>query len=185
MKLQNLFIAVALLGAVACSSNKAANSANQSVDVEIPCGGLEFTTSAEYFRANASGVSNSLEISKQKAMTAARQQLVLAIEAKVKTVTDSYVSSYEENANEEARSRYQGLTREAANQTLRGIRTICQKVKQAPDGKYTTYVAIELAGNELLEDIQNQISDDSKLRTDFEYEKFKEIFEEEMANLER
>ncbi|MFI3287981.1 MAG: hypothetical protein R3Y61_05845 [Rikenellaceae bacterium] len=185
MKLDKILIALALFGAVSCSSSKEATvaTADQSIDIEVPCGGLEFTTSAEYFRANASGISNSLEISKQKAMTAARQQLALSMEATVKTVTDSYVSSYEENANEEARSRYQGLTREAAKQTLTGIRTICQKVKQAPDGKYTTYVAIELAGTELLNQIQNQISDDSKLRTDFEYEKFKAVFEEEMANL--
>jgi hypothetical protein len=31
--------------------------------------------------------------------------------------------------------------------------------------------------------IANQISNDEKLRTDFEYEKFKQVFEEEMSKL--
>lgn len=184
MKIQNLLIGLALIGAVACSSSKEqSNLATQDVEVNVPCSGLEYVTSSEYFRASAMGISTSLETSKMKAMSAARSQLSLDVEATVKVVADNYVSSYEENANEEARGRYQSLSREAANQTLRGVSTICQKTMQAPDGKYKTYVAIELSAGALVEEIQGKISSDSKLRTDFEYEKFKEVFESEMSEL--
>ena len=52
---------------------------------------------------------------------------------------------------------------------------------KTPDNKYKVYIALELAGNELLEGISNSIKNDDKLRIDFEYEKFKKVFEEEMS----
>ncbi len=182
MKLQKLFIGLALVGAVSCASSKAP-MANRDIEVEVPCAGLEYLTSAEFFRANASGVSNSLQTANMKAMQAARATLASAIETTVKTVTDSYVSSYEENANEESRSRFQSLTREVVNQRIAGVSVICQKTMQTPDGKYKSYVAIELSGEDLAKEMGDKISADSKLRTDFEYEKFKEVFEKEMEDL--
>lgn len=156
---------------------------SQDVEVFVPCQGQEYSTSAEYFRANAMGLSNSMEIASQKAMTAARSKLAAAIETTVKTVTDQYISSYEENQKEEARGRMQSLTREVVNQKLNGIRVICSKTMQSQDGQYKCYVAIELAGNEITNAMNNKISNDSKLRTDYEYQKFQEIFEQEMNNL--
>ena len=51
---------------------------------------------------------------------------------------------------------------------------------------YHAYVALELTSNEYLEaltkETNKRISDDEKLRTDFELDKFKKVFEEEMAN---
>ena len=51
---------------------------------------------------------------------------------------------------------------------------------------YHAYVALELTSNEYLEaltkETNKRISDDEKLRTDFELDKFKKVFEEEMDN---
>jgi hypothetical protein len=41
-------------------------------------------------------------------------------------------------------------------------------------------VAIELAGDEIANGVIKRISDDEKLKLDFQYEKFKETFEKEM-----
>ena len=117
----------------------------EDVEVIVPCSGPEYMTSAEYFRANAMGMSNSMEIASQKAMTAARAKLAAAIQTTVKTVTDNYASSYEVNQQEEARGRFQSLTREVVNQKLNGVRVICQKTMKSPEGQYKCYVAIELA----------------------------------------
>lgn len=175
------FVAVAF-AAVSCGGSKDVVAPQEQVYI-VPCSGLEYSTSAEYFRANAMGTSNSLEIANQKAMTAARSKLAAAIETTVKTVTDNYLSSYEVNASEEARGRFQSLTREVVNQKLNGVRVICQQTTKSEDGKFNSYIAIELAGSELMKGIQTSVADDEKLRTDYEYEKFKQIFEEEMQNL--
>lgn len=85
------------------------------------------------------------------------------------------------NGDEESRGRYQTRALEVVNQTLTGVRTLCQKTTMSPDGKYKSYVAIELAGNDVATAVATSISNDEKLRTDFEYEKFKDVFEQEMA----
>ena len=162
-----------------CGTSKSVAPATD-VEIIVPCQGVEYMTSADFFRANAMGISNNQQIASQKSMTSARATLAAAIESKVKTVTDQYVSSYENNQKEEARGRFQSLTREVTNQTLRGIRVICQKTMKTPEGMYKSYVAIELAGEEIAKAMNDRISKDDKLRTDFEYEKFKEVFDKEM-----
>ena len=96
-------------------------------------------------------------------MTEARAEIATAINAKVKSVTDSYVSSYQQGENDESKSRYQSLTRTVVEQ------------------EYKVYVSLELAGEEIMNAMANRIKNDDKLRIDFEYEKFKKVFEEEMS----
>ena len=64
---------------------------------------------------------------------------------------------------------------------LSGTRVICEKTMKTPDGKYKVYVSLELAGEEIMNAMANRIKNDDKLRIDFEYEKFKKVFEEEMS----
>ena len=181
MKKSYYVFGLAMLIMCACGGQKQlVQKAQEDTEVIVPCSGPEYMTSAEYFRANAMGLSNSMEIASQKAMTAARAKLAAAIQTTVKTVTDNYASSYEVNQQEEARGRFQSLTREVVNQKLNGVRVICQKTMKSPDGQYKCYVAVELAGNEIAQAMNNRISNDEKLRTDFEYEKFKKVFDEEM-----
>lgn len=170
---------------MACGGQKQLiqNQKNQEdVEVIVPCSGAEYLPDAEHFRANAMGVSNSQEIASQKAMTAARSKLAAAIQTTVKTVTDNYVSSYESNQQEEAKGRFQALTREVVSQTLNGVKVICQKMMKSPEGQYKAYVAIELGGMDVVKALNNKISNDDKLRVDYEYEKFKQVFDEEMKN---
>jgi hypothetical protein len=71
---------------------------------------------------------------------------------------------------------------------LSGVRVICEKTMKTPEGKYRVHIAIELAGDELLQGINNRASkelkDNTKLRIDYDYEKFKKEFEAEMKKLE-
>ena len=146
----------------------------QDVEINVPCSGPEFQTNKEYFRASSMGLSTDMSIAKKKAMTEARAEIATAINAKVKSVTDSYVSSYQQG-------RYQSLTRTVVEQELSGTRVICEKTMKTPDGKYKVYVSLELAGEEIMNAMANRIKNDDKLRIDFEYEKFKKVFEEEMS----
>ena len=180
MKKIYLFGLAALLLCACGAPKKAIQKAQEDVEVIIPCSGAEYMSSAEFFRANAMGLSNSLEIANQKAMTAARAKLAAAIQTTVKSVTDNYASSYESNRQEEARGRFQSLIREVVEQKLSGVRVICQKTMKGADGQYKYYVAIELSGNDIAQAMNNRISSEDKLRTDFEYEKFKKVFDDEM-----
>lgn len=173
-----IFAAISLSS---CGGSKSAvQTPPQDVAVEVPCSGPEFQTNKEYFRASSMGLSTDMSIAKQKALTEARAEIAASISSKVKTVTDKYSSSYQQGENDESKSRFQSLTRTVVEQELSGTRIICEKTMKSPDGKYKVYISLELAGKEIMDAMAKRIKSDEKLRIDFEYEKFKKVFEEEM-----
>lgn len=170
-----------------CGSSKPATqpvqqpTVQQDVEINVPCSGPEFQTNKEYFRASSMGLSTNMTTAKKIAMTEARADIAASVSAKVKSVTDSYASSYQQGENDDSKSRFQSLNRTVVEQELSGTRLICEKTMRTPDGKYKVYVCLELAGQEIMDAMANRIKNDEKLRIDFEYEKFKKVFEEEMS----
>ncbi len=152
-------------------------------EVVVPCSGSDFFTTAKFFRANSIGESQDQVTSKKKALTNARNELAQAINTTVKTVTDNYVNSREMNNKEEVEERFESLNREVVDQTLSGIRTICEKLVKTSQGSYKTYVAIELSADELVSKYNERLSKDERLKIDYDYEKFKETFEKEMEKM--
>ena len=167
------------------SKQKATTIADQGEkELALPCFEDQYMTSDGILRANAIGESMDQMTSKKKALTEARAELAAQINTLVKTVTDNYVKSGEFDNKEELLERYEGLTREVVKQELNGTKTICQKMTQTASGNYKTYIAIELAGSELLSAINNRVSNDEMLKIDYNYEKYKKTFEEEMNKLD-
>ena len=152
-------------------------------EVNVPCSGPDYFTTNKFFRANSIGESQDQVTSKKKALTNARNELAQAIETTVKTVTDNYVNSREMNNREEVEERFESLNREVVDQTLSGIRTLCEKLMKTQGGTSKTYVAIELSADELVSKYNERISQDERLKIDYDYEKFKETFEQEMQRL--
>lgn len=113
-------------------------------------------------------------------MTNARTQLAASIQTTVKTVTDNYVNSTESNNKEQVEERFESLNREVVNQELRGIRKICERYYHTPEGKYKTYVAIELSAQELVSAYHQRLQNIQGLTVDYDYEQFKKTFEAAM-----
>jgi hypothetical protein len=110
--------------------------------------------------------------------------LAASIQTQVKAVSDNYVQSVAAGGEIEDVERFESLGREVVNQELNGIRTICEQFTKLDNGRYKCYVAIELAGNEILNGMKNRIGDDEKLRIDFQYETYKKEFQKEMDKFE-
>ncbi|MBE0637827.1 MAG: hypothetical protein IH598_04855 [Bacteroidales bacterium] len=164
-----------------CKSSKESTSAPKGEEkIEMYCSGPEYFSDAEYFRANDVAESTNQSMAKKKAMSNARLALAGSIETTVKAVIDNYFSSYTSGQAIEDRERYEGLSREVIDQQLNGIRTICEEYTKTAEGNYKCYVAIELAGAEIANGMSKRISDDEKLKIDFQYENFKKTFEKEM-----
>lgn len=187
-----LMTALMLSGAMtACKSKKKAAQEppplpEGEVEVIIPCSGTEFFTDDKVFRANSLGESMDQATAKRKALSQARADLAAAINTQVKTVIDNYVNSREMNNREEVAERYESLAREVVDQRLTGTRTICEKMmKVQATGNYKAYVAIELSAQDLLTAYNERLSQDERLRIDYDYEKFKETFDKEMDKLRR
>lgn len=152
-------------------------------EVIVPCSGPDYFTTAKAFRANSIGESQDQVTSKKKALTNARNELAQAINTTVKTVTDNYVNSREMNNKEQVEERFESLNREVVDQTLSGIRTLCEKLVKTDNGTYKTYVAIELSADELVAKYNERLSKDERLKIDYDYEKFKETFDKEMEKM--
>jgi ribosomal protein S20 len=121
--------------------------------------------------------------SKKKALTNARNELAQSIQTTVKTVTDNYTNSTSVDKREQLEQKFESLNREVVDQTLQGIRTICEKLVVTKDGNYKTYIAIELSADDLVKQYNSRITADEKLKVDYDYEKFKDTFNKEMDKM--
>ena len=170
----------------ACSgSKKVANQPIPATEVEvvIPCSGPDFFTNKKYFRANSIGESLDQVVSKKKALSNARADLAASVKILVESVVDNYVKSSELNNLEQVEERFEGLNREIIKEELVGIKTICEKLTKTTEGKFKTYIAIELSAQKLVDKFHERMMKDDLLMIDYDYEKFKDTFEKEMGKL--
>lgn len=182
--MKKLFICLAVaLMATACGSKKEV-AHKGDVSVTIPCSEKEYRSDKDHLRALGTGYSTSLQIARDKALVAARAELGTQVSALMKRVTDNYASSYEIGMDEEAKGKFQDLTRQVVNQELNGTIVICDETQRTQDGKFRCYVVVEIVGTDLVNKVANSVKNDDKLRIDYEYEKFKEEFEKEMSKLQ-
>ncbi len=184
-----LFAAFALAGGLTACKGKKNTAAvppppEGESEVQVLCSGPEYFTDDKVFRANALGESMDQATAKKKAMSNARQDLAAAINTQVKAVIDNYVNSREMNNREEVGERYESLAREVVDQKLSGTKTICERTMRVnTTGNYKSYVAIELSAQDLLSAYNERLSSDERLRIDYDYEKFKETFDQEMQRM--
>lgn len=184
--LKNLFVITLIASATvftSCKGKKDIAEPEGATEINIPCKS-EGRSDAEFFRADASATSQDMNLSREKALTACKQRLSSLIETKVKSVTDRYVNETEVGENSNFEQKFENLTREVVNQKLIDVAVICERNYQEENGKYTTYIAIEVSKDVMLNGINNSLSKDQKLRVDYDKMKYEEIFNEEMKKLE-
>ena len=165
-----------------CSSGETITP-NQAGEVEILeyCAGDEYKSDKDHFRATATGESMSRETAKKMARSNAEARLARSINSTIEIVTDNYVNSSKFNNAEEVTETFNDLARTVVDQQLSGAITACERLTQKSDGNYVSYMAIELSGDELVSRYNERLSQDERIRADYNYEKFKETFEAEMA----
>jgi len=183
MRISTLVAIVAAALITGCKSKQPMPEGEK--EVVVPCSGPDYFTNNKVFRGNSIGESMDQVTSKKKALTNARNELAQAIQTTVKTVTDNYTNSREMNRREELEQRFEQLNREVVDQTLQGVRTICEKLVQTKEGNYKTYVAIELSADELVKQYNERLSKDERLKIDYDYEKFKATFDAEMEKRQK
>jgi len=167
-----------------CKSKKEAVSKGEEL-IEIYCHGPEYQSDKKTFRASSIGESSDQVVAKKKAYSNATAELAGLIETVIKGTTDNYVNSREFNNVEEVEERFETLTREVIHQQLNNVRINCEKHTRTKEGKFKTYVNIEM-GTDALEEAMNQrLSRDQRLKVDYDYEKYKETFDKEMEKLEQ
>ena len=182
MKKISLFLGAVLMLLVmaSCGSNKSTTMKN------LPCS--DCLSAKETFRYLGQHVASSdrqIQQARSMAANSARAELAPQVSATVKRVIDNYTSEYINSENGEFHQRVQDLARTVVNQLLVGTPVVCEGTKPGSTaGSTICFACVELTGESVLDGIASSISKDEKLRTDFEYEKFKKVLEEEMSQMQ-
>lgn len=184
-RLINCLMGLSVVGMISCSSAKIAQVVKpDEVEVKVLCSGSDFFSTDGFIRANNVGESINQTISKKKSRSNTLQELASKIETTIKAVVDNYQKSVNNAMSEDIEQRYEELAREVINQKINGYRTICEKVTKTTRGTYKTYLAFEMPVDNVLKNFHNEISSREKLKIDYDYEKFKKTFQEEMQKME-
>ena len=174
-------IAASVMMLVGCKGSKQLTPAEQGeVEIIEYCTGPEYNTDKDYFRATATGTSLSRETAKKMSRSNAEDKLARSVEATIEVVTDNYVNSTKFNNKEEVTETFNNLARTIVNQELRGAIIKCEKLTQKTDGSFVSYIAIELSGDQIAQAYNERLSHDERIMAEFNYENFKQTFEEVM-----
>ncbi|MEJ5265238.1 MAG: hypothetical protein WHT29_07990 [Bacteroidales bacterium] len=150
-------------------------------EVEIPCK-QEGLSDSQYFRASGSAKSKDMASAKDKSLLVAKQTLASLISSTIESVSSSYSSSISGNSNS-FKEAFETLTRETVNQQLKNVSIICQKVNKSKEG-YEVFTAVEMSKVKLVDAITTNAQENDNLKTNFDEQKFREIFEAEMKKIQ-
>ncbi|MDA3818989.1 MAG: hypothetical protein PF590_00735 [Candidatus Delongbacteria bacterium] len=178
------FVSTAMIFTSCKREKDTGKPANEDAELmSIPCQS-EGRSDSEFFRADASATSQDMNLSREKALTASKQRLAGFIETKIKSVTDRYVNETEFGENSQFESKFENLTREVVKQKLVDVAVTCEETYKETNNKFTTYLAIEVNKDAMLNGINNSLTQNQKLQVDYDKQKFEEIFNEEMEQME-
>ena len=184
---KTLFLAAAFVGAITLAScggsKKTADYSSMGKEVVTPCSDEEYHSDATHFRGTGNAKSTNLSMAKRKANVDANAVLAASVNRTIKTVTDRYSQDITVGEASEFAEKFEEMTRSVVKQTLNNVSTVCSKTFEQ-DGVYNVFVAVEVAKDEMLNNISDRISKDDRLRLDYDKMKFENIFNEEMAKLE-
>jgi hypothetical protein len=169
--------------ATSCKKNKEVAKPAGEVEIAEYCTGEEYYSDNKTFRSTATGESQDREIAKKKSRSNAEVRLAKMVSVTIKAVTDNYVNSTEFNNTEEATETFNELARSVVDQELRGAVTVCEKLTQRTNGLYVSYICIELSGEKIASKYNEKLSEDDRIKAEYNYEQFKETFQAEMDAL--
>lgn len=187
MKTSKLLLipAIAVLTLGACKSKKSTPIQKETgaVEISVPFSSKEYRSDENAFRAKQSGKSPDMATAKKIAFQNARNEMAANINATVKRVTDQYTNQRTVGNTQEFENKFEELAREVVSLQMGNVKEIGEKIFKETDGSFTYWIAIEAGKKEVFDKIDSKISNDSKLKLDYDKQKFQQIFDAEMKKL--
>lgn len=186
MKTKQLLLipAIAVLSFTACKSKKkTVQKETGAVEITVPFSGNEYRTDENYFRAKQLGKSPDLAAAKKIAFQNAKAEMAGNINSTIKRVTDQYTNQRTVGNTQEFENKFEELAREVVNLELSNVREKGEKIFKETDGSYTYWIALEADKKSVFEKLDSKISNDAKLKLDYDKQKFQQIFDAEMRKL--
>ena len=172
-------ITVFILAVILASCGSPKPGLKGEKEIIQPCVGEDYSTGNGFVRATASVLDGDMSMAKKRATSAARAEVATQMGAMIKRVTDDYSKAINENSDQ----RFEDRALTVVKQQLGTTKIICDKLMRTPDGKFRAYICVEYDLKDALQSIGDKIKNDQELRMDFQYEKFKKVFEDEMKQM--
>ncbi|MDR0414531.1 MAG: hypothetical protein LBH84_03855 [Prevotellaceae bacterium] len=182
--MKKTFIIVTAVAAAAgaicssCSPKSVAVIAGEK-EVSIPCD--DKRTDKNFFRGQGIGQSKDLNTARDKARMNANAELAGSITTTIKQVQERYVNDAGQKPSDYSEL-FEGLTKQVVNQQISNLSIACNKTTKTTDGMYKVYMAVEANKEEVYKALERGFEAEKKLETLFNREKFRQSFEEEMAD---
>jgi hypothetical protein len=186
MKTTNLLLipALAVITLVGCKSKKTTvQKETGATEITVPFSAKEYRSDENYFRAKQMGKSPDLATAKKIAFQNAKSEMASNINSTVKKVTDQYTNQRTVGNTQEFENKFEELAREVVNLEMSNVKEIGEKIFKETDGSYSYWIAIEAGKKEIFEKVDAKISNDAKLKVDYDKQKFQSIFDAEMKKL--
>jgi hypothetical protein len=179
-----LIPALAVMSLVGCKSKKTSvQKETGAVEITVPFSAKEFRTDENNFRAKQVGKSPDLATAKKIAFQNAKSEMASNINSTVKKVTDQYTNQRTVGNTQEFENKFEELAREVVDLQMSNVREIGEKIFKEQDGSYSYWIAIEAGKKEVFDKLDAKISNDAKLKLDYDKQKFQNIFDQEMKKL--
>ncbi|MEM9326922.1 MAG: LPP20 family lipoprotein [Bacteroidota bacterium] len=174
-----LFLIAAV--AVASCSGKLKRADTKLKPIETPFDKKKYFSDKKFYRAMGEGRAKDLTVAKRIAETNARQAIASQIDVQVRSVAEQFLQNRNVSNKLETTSKYEDLTRTVIDQTLNQVKIVDQESFQdKKKGDFVHYVAMEMSTTAIQSKMEDGISADDALKQDFELERFRKIYQEEL-----
>jgi hypothetical protein len=178
-----LSLTLVVLILASCGGSKKITKETASGEIRkefiIPCADFS-ENSKDFFRATASAVSPNHQFAKDKATGLARNSLAQKIEVSVESLFDDYANQYDVGNEQDFKEVTKAITRQVTDQVLSGLTITCEQNFTLSSGVYEVWVGIEMPMENVGKSIYDNVSQEQKIRLDYDYEKFKEELQKEL-----
>ena len=185
---------VVMILATGCGS-QAPQSSVKRTEIELPF--PDHRSDKEAFRGVGTGKSPDRGVAMEQAKLDARTSIAQEVETGVKSAIERYREQYnstDDTIGTSYGTKMEELTLNLVDQTLNNTRIENQKIYELEDGNkllYEANVAMTLRRDDFMNaleraiDDNNTMSDDTKVRIEYDRQKFRKVFEQEMEQLRK
>jgi len=176
-------LALAAMMFAGCKSTQKLPPPSDFIEYELPCGDFDMDTK-DYF--TGLGVAENLveQNARQAALEAAKGEVRSKLGGIVKGLSTDYSKIMRGSATQtDVSSIVEGELTTAIDRVLNDPLKTCEKIGKTPQGKYKSYIAIKVSKEELAKEMASELSDNDKLRIEYDRELFRKYAEEKMKGL--
>jgi len=166
--------------AISCKSTDRIKENPEKTTYEFNCSGSDYLATADYFRTHKIGQSIDQPTSMRKAIQKGQEAIAVSIKTILEKSIESYLTTQDIQHDDILKKQVNRLTSEVSNELMEKVNVICEESMLTKNGMHKTYIVLELTANEVLNELQKQMSQNTQFQIKINAAELKRLFEQEM-----